>query len=163
VPYLGEVHIGTPPFGCPPRDDTATTTPKSETDTEQDDNSNNNTNDNDNNEENYDYEKSDYDLWLDRDADLAVDAARMGNEARFVNDYRGVPRREEGKKKANAEFRVVWDARTGEKGMAVFVLPAGKRATGKARTVGIRAGEEVLVSYGRGFWQERREGGDGGW
>ncbi|KAK4126879.1 hypothetical protein N657DRAFT_677596 [Parathielavia appendiculata] len=123
LPYLGEIHIGTAPFG----DKT----------------------------EGYDYAKSDYDLWLDRDADLAVDAARIGNEARFVNDYRGVPGRDG--KKANAEFRVVWDPRTGEKCMAVFVLPAGKRAVGRARVVGIARGEEVLVSYGRGFWQGRRE------
>ncbi|KAJ4293951.1 hypothetical protein N0V88_005465 [Collariella sp. IMI 366227] len=49
-----------------------------------------------------------YDLWLDRDGDLAVDAARMGNEARFVNDYRGVPGRNG--KKANAEFKPVIDS-----------------------------------------------------
>jgi xeroderma pigmentosum group C-complementing protein len=106
----------------------------------------------------YDYAKSDYDLWLDHESDVAVDAARAGNEARFVNDYRGVPGRPE--KKPNAEFRVVWDPRVGagEKCMAVYVLPAGKRAVGRARTVGIAGGEEVLVSYGRGFWQGRREG-----
>jgi xeroderma pigmentosum group C-complementing protein len=80
-----------------------------------------------------------------------VDAARAGNEARFVNDYRGVPGR--GGRKANAEFRVVWDLRRGELGMAVFVLPAGKKATGRARVVGVARGEEVLVSYGRGFGQ----------
>jgi xeroderma pigmentosum group C-complementing protein len=115
----------------------------------------------------YDYATSDYDLWLDRDADLAVDAARMGNEARFINDYRGVPGRDG--RKANAEFRVAWDPHRGgggggggggaggERCMAVFVLPAGKRAVGKARVVGIAKGEEVLVSYGRGFWQGRQE------
>lgn len=39
------------------------------------------------------WDKSDYDLNLFRDEDieLAVDAAQMGNEARFCNDYRGVP------------------------------------------------------------------------
>lgn len=65
---------------------------------------------------------SDYDLWLDRGGDVAVDAAQMGNEARFVNDYRGVP----GAVRPNAEFCEAWDVRRGEKGMAVFVLPAGK-------------------------------------
>lgn len=107
----------------------------------------------------YDYATSDYDLWLDRDADLAVDAARMGNEARFVNDYRGVPPSRDGekKKKANAEFKAVWDPRIGERCMAVFVLPAGKKVVGRAKMVGIARGEEVLVSYGRGFWQGRRE------
>lgn len=136
LPYLGEVHIGTAPFGC-----TATTSTTSTDDF--------------NSADDYDYAKSDYDLWLDREADLAVDAARAGNEARFVNDYRGVPGR--GGKKANAEFRAVWDPRTGERGMAVYVLRAGKRAVGRARVVGVARGEEVLVSYGRGFWQGRRE------
>ncbi|KAK3292520.1 uncharacterized protein B0H64DRAFT_328010 [Chaetomium fimeti] len=139
LPYLGEVHVGTAPFGRPP-------------------NASGSSSDHDG----YDYAGSDYDLWLDRDADLAVDAARAGNEARFVNDYRGVPGR--AGRKANAEFRVVWDGRRGERCMAVFVLPAGKRATGRARVVGVARGEEVLVSYGRGFWQGRREeeaGGDG--
>jgi hypothetical protein len=93
---------------------------------------------------------SDYDLWLDRDAGVAVDAARMGNEARFVNDYRGVP----GAVKANAEFCEIWDLRRGEKGMAVFVLPVGKKA--KGRGGGIARGEEILISYGKGFWGERR-------
>jgi hypothetical protein len=93
---------------------------------------------------------SDYDLWLDRDAAVAVDAARMGNEARFVNDYRGVP----GAVRPNAEFCEVWDARRGEKGMAVFVLPVGKKAKGKAG--GIARGEEILISYGKGFWGERK-------
>ncbi|KAK4242813.1 hypothetical protein C8A03DRAFT_39971 [Achaetomium macrosporum] len=133
LPYLGEVHIGTAPFGSPASAS-----------------------------DDYDYATSDYDLWLDRDADLAVDAARMGNEARFINDYRGVPGRDG--KKANAEFRVAWDPRRGggERCMAVFVLPAGKRAVGRARVVGIAKGEEVLVSYGRGFWQGRREEGQQG-
>ena len=41
--------------------------------------------------------------------------------------------------------------------MGVFVLRAGKRAVGRVRVVGVAQGEEVLVSYGRGFWQGRRE------
>jgi SET domain-containing protein len=96
---------------------------------------------------------SDYDLWLERNADVAVDAERVGNEARFVNDFRGVP----GAERANAEFREVWDVRRRERTMAVFVLPAGKKATGKARSVGISKGQEILVSYGKGFWEKRRE------
>ena len=99
---------------------------------------------------------SDYDLWLDRAADVAVDAARAGNEARFINDYRGVPGLAQ--RRPNAEFRVVWDSQRGEKVMAVFVLPAGKKAVGKALTVGVSKGQEILVSYGKGFWQERSEG-----
>lgn len=94
---------------------------------------------------------SDYDLWLDRSGDVAVDAARMGNEARFVNDYRGVP----GAVRPNAEFCEVWDVRRGEKTMGVFVLPMGKKEKGKGG--GITKGQEILVSYGRGFWGKRRE------
>lgn len=101
---------------------------------------------------------SDYDLWLDRGGDVAVavDAARMGNEARFVNDYRGVP----GAVRPNAEFCEVWDVRRGERGMAVFVLPAGKKDN-KGKGQGISKGQEILVSYGRGFWGKRREEADG--
>ncbi|KAI0830017.1 hypothetical protein F5Y06DRAFT_282296 [Hypoxylon sp. FL0890] len=96
------------------------------------------------------HEKSDYDLWLDRDAALAVDADKAGNEARFVNDYRGV------KERPNSEFRECWDSRRGEKCMAVFVLPAGKN-TGKKAATGIGKEEEILVSYGKGFWSKRRD------
>ncbi|OAA62836.1 SET domain protein [Niveomyces insectorum RCEF 264] len=113
------------------------------------------------------HEDSDYDLWLDRVADVAVDAARRGNEARFVNDYRGT-----GRPRPNAEFREVWDPRRGERGMAVFVLPASRRKRFKGPGVaapnmgssrsggGIAAGEEILVSYGKGFWEMRQKESD---
>ena len=91
---------------------------------------------------------SDYDLWLDRDAGIAVDAARSGNEARFVNDYRGV------KDRHNAEFKEVWSARHGQRCMAVFALPETKRRD-KRVAAGIAKGEEILVSYGKGFWGHR--------
>lgn len=76
------------------------------------------------------HEGSDYDLWLDRDADIAVDAAAAGNEARFVNDYRGV------RERPNAEFREAWDPRRGERTMAVFVLPAPKKNPGNKKKGG---------------------------
>ncbi|KAI0168991.1 hypothetical protein GGR52DRAFT_553127 [Hypoxylon sp. FL1284] len=95
------------------------------------------------------HEQSDYDLWLDRDAELAVDAEKAGNEARFVNDFRGVAER------PNCEFRECWDLRRGERCMAVFVLPARKNASKKA-VGGVGKGEELLVSYGKGFWGTRR-------
>ncbi|KAH6894312.1 hypothetical protein B0T10DRAFT_480144 [Thelonectria olida] len=91
---------------------------------------------------------SDYDLWLDREADVAVDAAREGNEGRYVNDFRGV------RERANAEFRTVWCERFGELCVGVWVIGGGKGAKGKARG-GIRRGEEICVSYGKGFWGER--------
>lgn len=109
------------------------------------------------------YEKSDYDLWLDREANVAVDAEKAGNEARFINDYRGTGVR------PNAEFKECWDERRGEKVMGVFALPAGKGggrkksggwsggcSGGGGGGKGIKKGEEILVSYGKGFWQQRR-------
>ncbi|KAK1640114.1 hypothetical protein BDP81DRAFT_446491 [Colletotrichum phormii] len=95
-------------------------------------------------------EKSDYDLWLDRDSGVAVDADKGGNEARFVNDYRGIGER------PNAEFREVWCERWRQRCMAVWVLPEGRNGRGKG---GIGKGEEILVSYGKGFWGRRREEG----
>ncbi|KAI0129409.1 SET domain-containing protein [Xylariales sp. AK1849] len=95
------------------------------------------------------HEKSDYDLWLDHEMGLAVDAGKAGNEARFINDYRGV------KDRPNAEFRECWDSRTDQKCMAVFVLPAGRNADKKGSR-GIAKGEEVCVSYGKGFWGGRK-------
>ena len=99
---------------------------------------------------------SDYDLNLDRDIGLSVDAAHSGNESRCANDYRGIAER------PNAEFRdcyiqvpcakrksgMKWERRVG-----IFVLSAGKAAK---RKNGIREGEEVLVSYGKGFWEARK-------
>lgn len=94
---------------------------------------------------------SSYDLSMDRDVDLAIDATHMGNEARFVNDYRGVPGRED--KGPNCEFRDCWikTAKLGgwERRVGVYLLPAGR--AGK-RKDGVGKGEEVLVSYGKGFW-----------
>ena len=93
---------------------------------------------------------SNYDLSLDRELGLAIDATRTGNEARFINDFRGIGTG------PNAEFRDVWiNASNGmvEKRIAVFSLRAGK--SGK-KAKGIAKGDEILVSYGKGFWQERQ-------
>ena len=97
---------------------------------------------------------SDYDLSLDRDNGIGVDATRMGNEARFINDYRGISTA------PNAEFRdILVEVGNGkvEKQVGVFVLSAGK--SGK-RANGIGRGQEILVSYGKGFWTERRAVGE---
>ncbi|KAF9733103.1 hypothetical protein PMIN03_011217 [Paraphaeosphaeria minitans] len=94
-------------------------------------------------------DKSDYDLSLDRDHGLSVDASRGGNEARFINDYRGVS------SAPNAEFKDTYiDLGNGkiEKRVGIFVLRAGK--SGKV-SKGIPKGQEILVSYGKGFWNER--------
>ncbi|KAJ8127969.1 hypothetical protein O1611_g5668 [Lasiodiplodia mahajangana] len=97
------------------------------------------------------HDKSDYDLWLNRESGVAVDADQVGNEARFINDYRGV------RERPNAEFRQCWDMRSGQQCMAVFVLPAGKNASTKTGAGGIAKGAEILVSYGKGFWSKRKE------
>lgn len=86
---------------------------------------------------------SDYDLNMDRELAIGVDAQNQGNEARFINDYRGVA------EKPNAEFRDCW-IRVGDKverRIGVFVKKDAKK--------GIPKGLEILVSYGKGFWNER--------
>lgn len=86
---------------------------------------------------------SDYDISLDRESGVAVDAAGCGNEGRFVNDYRGV------RERPNVEFG---DRRTGDKGegegQARVAIYVGSKE--------VRKGEELLVSYGKGFWEGRR-------
>lgn len=86
------------------------------------------------------HNSSDYDLSLDRLLGIGIDAAKAGNEARFINDYRGV------KDRCNAEFKEVWDARTQKRGMGVFVLERGNGGkSGKPKFRGIGKGEEILV------------------
>lgn len=95
-------------------------------------------------------ETSNYDLSLDRELGVGVDASNMGNEARFINDYRGISAG------PNAEFRdILVDIGFGllERRIGIFVLSAGK--SGK-RAKGIAHGDEILVSYGKGFWAGRQ-------
>jgi hypothetical protein len=99
---------------------------------------------------------SDYDLSLDRELGLSVDAAKSGNEARFANDYRGIAER------PNAEFRdcfirVKSDKRASgakwERRVGIFVLSTGKAGKRKG---GIKAGEEITVTYGKAYWESRK-------
>ncbi|TFY65272.1 hypothetical protein EVG20_g5656 [Dentipellis fragilis] len=88
---------------------------------------------------------SDYDISLHRFQDgvnIGSDANTMGNDARFVNDYRGV------RHKPNVEFR---DRRTqsGELRMSVWSL-----------TEPVKKGEELVVSYGKAWWQARLASSD---
>ena len=84
---------------------------------------------------------SDYDISLYRFAEngesIGVDASSMGNEARFVNDYRGI------RPKPNAEFA---DRRTtgGDLRIGIWSLSEG-----------MRKGDEIVVSYGKGWWTAR--------
>ncbi|EXJ69146.1 uncharacterized protein A1O5_08081 [Cladophialophora psammophila CBS 110553] len=98
---------------------------------------------------------SNYDLSLDRELDLSIDASKCGNEARFINDYRGI--RSEG---PNAEFKdcllEVVKGKKWERRIGVFVLSQGRaRKDGGKRARGIAKGEEIVVSYGKGFWKAR--------
>lgn len=88
---------------------------------------------------------SDYDLTFrhEQQLHLAIDAARAGNEARMVNDYRGTGQEE------NAVFRTYVVPATGEIRMGIFVK---RTRQGK----GIKKGAEILVSYGKGFWHNRQ-------
>ncbi|ORY34001.1 hypothetical protein BCR39DRAFT_449227, partial [Naematelia encephala] len=69
---------------------------------------------------------------------IGVDAATAGNAGRFVNDFRGIA------SAPNAEFRL-GKGGTGELRMEIWSLKQG-----------IPKGEEVLVSYGKGWWGARR-------
>eukprot|EP00842_Homolaphlyctis_polyrhiza_P001853 jgi/Hompol1/2669/HPOL_003012-RA len=89
-------------------------------------------------------------LQLDEDADpasdyslhlhgpLAVDAADCGNQARFINDFVGVAAR------PNVAFDAYRDARDRRVRMGVFTLNQT-----------IRRGEELLVTYGKPYWESR--------
>merc|ERR1712062_486771 len=67
---------------------------------------------------------------------LSIDAEKMGNEARFINDFRGIGER------PNCKFDTREDK--GKVCMSVYVL---NRA--------IWPGQELSVSYGKGFWKHR--------
>ena len=99
---------------------------------------------------------SEYDISLDRELGISIDAEKAGNEARFINDYRKIGDR------ANAEFRDIWvQIAEGkwERWMGVFVVGVGKAGL---RKKGVGRGEEIVLSYGKGFWDERKkEGGSG--
>jgi hypothetical protein len=95
------------------------------------------------------HSESDYDLSvlrirdedsLDPEAtiDIALDAAKSGNAGRFVNDYRGIG------SAPNCQFVEAVDT-NGWIGMEVWTL--GK---------GVGKGEELLVSYGKGWWAGRQ-------
>jgi hypothetical protein len=83
---------------------------------------------------------SDYDISLYRfpgGENVGVDATAMGNEARFVNDYRGI------RPKPNAQFADRWTAR-GDLRIGIWSLASE-----------IRKGDEIVVSYGKSWWAAR--------
>jgi len=68
---------------------------------------------------------------------VGVDATIMGNEARFVNDYRGI------RPKPNAQFADRW-AVGGDLRMGIWSLAEG-----------IGKGDEIVASYGKAWWAAR--------
>lgn len=91
--------------------------------------------------------KSDYDLSLLRSQggiNVGVDASRMGNEGRFVNDYRRV------KARPNAVFK---EGRTPSGELRVSIWSASSK---------LRKGDEILVSYGKAWWRARTEASESG-
>ena len=76
---------------------------------------------------------------------LTLDAARAGNEGRFINDFRGVPVPPGGRSGANVRFAARVDER-GQTQMGVYVLPGGS---------GLAKHAELLLSYGKGYWLAR--------
>lgn len=70
---------------------------------------------------------------------MGIDASTMGNEARFINDYRGV------RNKPNVIFS---DVRTESGAMRMSIWSSGDE---------INKGEEILVSYGKAWWQARSQ------
>ena len=81
---------------------------------------------------------SDYVSEFGEKGELCCDANRLGNEARFVNDFRNTGRR------PNVEFRLRRSSQ-GELRQGVYVCEAR----------GIAPGEELLISYGKPFWKAR--------
>ena len=84
---------------------------------------------------------SDYDLSLDRSDGVSIDAAKAGNAARMVNDYRGIQER------PNVEFQLRSGCVNGVEvvRMAIYSLSE------------ISKGSELCISYGKGFWAGRKQ------
>jgi len=83
---------------------------------------------------------SDYDLSLCRlpeGVSVGVDASTMGNQARFVNDFRGIGI------KPNALFI---DTRTASGEIRISIWSSDRD---------IKKGQEILVSYGKIWWRSR--------
>ncbi|KAL3811035.1 hypothetical protein ACHAXA_008280 [Cyclostephanos tholiformis] len=79
--------------------------------------------------------------------ELSCDASAYGNESRFINDFRNTG------KYPNVEFNLYRDATNGELRQGVYVKLANEsREDG---FVGLRRDEELLVSYGKGYWRSR--------
>ncbi len=95
--------------------------------------------------------ESDYVSDFGEHSELACDADVLGNEARFLNDFRNTGRY------PNVEFNFRRD-KHGEFRQGVYVKQV-KEAKEKGFD-GIKKDEELLVSYGKSYWRSRVDGGD---
>eukprot|EP00466_Bigelowiella_natans_P019624 jgi/Bigna1/144574/aug1.89_g19282 len=67
---------------------------------------------------------------------LSIDAEKHGNESRFINDFRGT----------GGKQNVKFDTYESQEGTRLGVFSMKEP---------VRKGEELLVTYGRGFWKAR--------
>ena len=95
--------------------------------------------------------QSDYVSDFGEHSELACDANTVGNEARFLNDFRNTG------KHPNVEFNFRRDA-NGEFRQGVYVKLA--KDSKDQGFDGIKQDEELLVSYGKSYWRSRVDGGD---
>ena len=68
---------------------------------------------------------------------LSCDACKMGNESRFMNDYRNIS------DKPNCEWKNYRDIH-------------GRLRIGVFASKDIKKGDELLVTYGKAFWKSRK-------
>uniref|UniRef100_A0A7S3YCX3 SET domain-containing protein n=2 Tax=Lotharella globosa TaxID=91324 RepID=A0A7S3YCX3_9EUKA len=66
---------------------------------------------------------------------LDVDAAEMGNESRFINDYRGT----------GSPANVVFER---------YFEPGGEMRVGVRTQLPVRKGHELLADYGEDYWRQ---------
>lgn len=84
--------------------------------------------------EEYASQASDYILHFD--GEYSIDAQWKGNEARFLNDYRGI------QAKQDVQFQLYRDSDSIVH-MGVFSIKE------------IKKGQEICINYGKGFWKNR--------
>ncbi len=85
----------------------------------------------------FDSESKTSDYCLHFYGNYSIDAEKEGNEARFLNDYRGIGAH------PIVQFDLYRD-KEGQVRMGIFSLKTK-----------IKKGSEILINYGKGFWKER--------
>jgi hypothetical protein len=85
---------------------------------------------------------------------LSIDSEKIGNESRFINDFRGIAVR------PNAQFVMEYNSNnnstksTDDNGLRhVPLLPSGMAVFVMSQT--IKRGTEITVTYGKGYWSKQ--------